>query len=451
MREQVIITTDLGYGDAGKGSIVDSIVHEYDIGLVVRYSGGAQAAHNVVTPDGQHHTFAQFGSGSFKPGTKTYLGPQMLIQPQFLLQEAKALTRLGVNSPLTLLHIDQAAPIITPYHQLVNQLKELARGAERHGSCGLGIGETRNDSEFAPDLTLRAGDLCNESLFIERLESIREAKREQMLELLSAHARNEEIVATWHRFDDENLFLETVRSYQELYQKAAIVDHGFLKQHLQSGKRAVFEAAQGTLLDEDYGFFPYVTRGKVSDVHAHELLEAIDYQGDRFVLGITRAYAARHGPGPFPTENLWLRSQISEEHNGNGKWQGAFRMGHFDAVATRYAMAVNKRVDGLAITSLDQLPQQNEFLFAKAYTDATYSNEWLFQMQPAEPGNLEELAKRSEYLMREVTPVYTKVATTGTSIPNIIAAACGKEVVMTSSGTTRESKQFLATAAQLAA
>src|SRR6056297_4099785 len=103
MEQQVIITTDLGYGDAGKGTMVDAIVHKEDIDLVVRYSGGAQAAHNVITPDGRHHTFAQFGSGTFRPGTKTYLGPKMLVQPQFLLAEAAALQKLGVSNPLTLM------------------------------------------------------------------------------------------------------------------------------------------------------------------------------------------------------------------------------------------------------------------------------------------------------------------------------------------------------------
>lgn len=445
MEQQVFITTDLGYGDAGKGSMVDALVHHYDIPLVVRYSGGAQAAHNVVTPDGRHHTFAQFGSGTFRPNTKTYLGPKMLVQPSFLLKEATALAELGVIDPLSLLFIDRSAPVITPYHQLVNQLKELARGLGRHGSCGIGIGETRADSEDVQLEHLVIGDLLDPTLAQQKLEALREQKKQLVLPLLQAHIRNPDIIRTWHEFDDPELLRSTLASYEEVRTKVTITDSSVLSQTLTRGDKVIMEAAQGTLLDEDYGFFPYVTRGKVRTIHAHELLESIGYQERPYVLGITRAYAARHGPGPFPTENVWLRNQINELHNEHGQWQGAFRMGHFDAVATRYAMAVNGQIDGLAVTCLDQLPSEVNFYAALAYFPADAYN--MMQDLPLpKAGDLEALAVRSEWLMREVSPIYSQVNPQTFSVPNAIAHFCKKEVVATSSGVTRESKQFFTTA-----
>ncbi len=449
MEQQVIITTDLGYGDAGKGTMVDAIVHKEDIDLVVRYSGGAQAAHNVVTPDGRHHTFAQFGSGSFRPGTRTYLGPKVLVQPKLLLTEAAALEKLGIEAPLRLMYIDERAPVITPYHQLVNQIKELARGAGRHGSTGIGIGETRADSEDETIDHIRVGDLKNAALVKSKLAQVREEKKRASLPLLQEYAANQSITRAWHMFMSETLFQETLRSYEALAKYVRITDASYLKNHLQVGNRAVFEAAQGTLLDEDFGFFPYVTRSKVRDVHAHELLDAVGHTDRPYVLGITRAYAARHGPGPFPTENAWLRGQIYEAHNEHGAWQGAFRMGHFDPIATRYAIAVNEQVDGVAVTSLDQFAHLPSFLYADSYVDAMGYK--LDELELLKAGDLAQLAKRSDWLMQEVSATYRKAPMQGEHVLGVISGQLDCPVVATSSGMTREAKQFFSIATKAVA
>lgn len=449
MEQQVIITTDLGYGDAGKGTMVDALVHAQDRNLIVRYSGGAQAAHNVVTPDGHHHTFSQFGSGMFKTGTRTYLGPQVLVQPQFLFREALALEQIGVIQPLARIVIDERAPIITPYHQLANQMKELARGSDRHGSTGIGIGETRADAERADMPTLRAGDLRNRRATRTILEEIRDRKQTDLRTLVREHAHNEALIYTWQRFRDRSIFDDAFTSYYRLQQDVQIRDSFVLQHYLKTGRKVIFEAAQGTLLDEDYGFFPYVTRGKVRDVHAHELLAEVGYQERPFVLGITRAYAARHGPGPFPTESAWLRSQITEAHNEHGRWQGAFRMGHFDLVATRYAITVNAQVDGLAITSLDQLAHLDSFHFASAYRDALGTQHEHLPLP--EGGNLSHLAVRSNWLMQEVSAIYGQIPMTREHILGLLSTELQRPVLAISTGMTRASKQFFPAASQQAA
>ncbi|WP_280342182.1 adenylosuccinate synthetase, partial [Nocardia neocaledoniensis] len=141
-REHLVVV-DLGFGDAGKGATVDWLcAPEADLGVaaVVRFNGGAQAAHNVVA-DGRHHTFAQFGAGTFH-GVPTLLSRHMLVEPMALAAESERLAALGVRDPLGLLAIDGRALLTTPIHIAANRAREDARGSSRHGSCGRGIGET---------------------------------------------------------------------------------------------------------------------------------------------------------------------------------------------------------------------------------------------------------------------------------------------------------------------
>jgi adenylosuccinate synthase len=139
-----IFVAGLGFGDEGKGSIVDALTRKHQADLVVRFSGGAQAAHHVVTDDGREHCFAQFGSGTLA-GASTHLSRFMLIDPLALVKEAEHLKQIGVVDPFERLTIDPRAPIITPYHRAMNRLRELSRGRQRHGSCGVGIGELASD------------------------------------------------------------------------------------------------------------------------------------------------------------------------------------------------------------------------------------------------------------------------------------------------------------------
>ena len=142
--QQAILTVDLGFGDAGKGSIVDYLARRHDAHTVVRYNGGAQAGHRVVTPGAapQEHVFAQFGSGALA-GAATHLSRFMLLDPLAMMVEAQHLRELGAPDPFAHTTIDAGALVITPFQRAANRLKELARGAGRHGSCGMGIGETQ--------------------------------------------------------------------------------------------------------------------------------------------------------------------------------------------------------------------------------------------------------------------------------------------------------------------
>src|SRR5262249_41739828 len=158
--KRAVITVGLGFGDEGKGATVDFLTRELEADLVVRYCGGSQAGPNGELPDGRRQHFSQVGAGTLaSEPARTYLGPNVIISLLALVREAEHLTELGVRDPMRLLTIHPRCLVATAWLQALNRLRELSRGAARHGSCGQGIGEARSywlkygeDAVFAADL-----------------------------------------------------------------------------------------------------------------------------------------------------------------------------------------------------------------------------------------------------------------------------------------------------------
>ncbi len=333
-----VIVVDLGYGDSGKGSVVDWLCSPVGAGLaggravrtVVRFNGGAQAAHNVVTTDGRHHTFAQFGSGTFTPGVRTHLSRFMLVDPIAVAAEAGHLAAVGVGDALDRLTVDRDALLTTPYHRAANRARELARGDARHGSCGVGIGETAWYAVENPGDAPRVADCAAPRALAGKLVRLRDRLAEEFGPLEGPDVAS------------------VCDAYRAFAGRVALVDGGYLHRLLRAGP-VVFEGAQGVLLDEWHGFHPYTTWSTTTFANAETLLAEAGDSALR--LGVVRCYLTRHGPGPFVTEDPTL--EVPEPHNQRGTWQGAFRTGHFDAVALRYAAEVSGGVDAVALTHLD--------------------------------------------------------------------------------------------------
>ena len=303
-----IVVVDLGFGDAGKGATVDWLCSDQaDLGVaaVVRFNGGAQAAHNVTVGE-RHHTFSQFGSGTLS-GVPTFLSRFVLVEPIALAREARALEALGVRNPFDLIRIDVRALLTTPIHVAANRAREDARGGNRHGSCGKGIGETAAYAlEVANAPTV--GD-CR------RPDSLRRK--------LSALATfyGPLIAESRHGFPPID---DMVDMYAEFGAVVDIADPDALGA-LGARGRLVFEGAQGVLLDEWRGFHPHTTWSTVEPSNARAMIDELGR--DSYVLGVTRTYMTRHGAGPFPTEDPELAKVLPELHNGTGEYQGGFRMG----------------------------------------------------------------------------------------------------------------------------
>ena len=317
-----MIVTDLGYGDAGKGTVVDWLCAQRRVGAVVRFNGGGQAAHNVVLPDGRHHTFAQFGSGTFR-GVPTHLSRFVVVDPLALAAEAAHLGEVGVPHPFGLLTVDREALLATPYHVAAGRARELARAADRHGSCGMGVGETMSYALEHPGLAPTVGDCEAPARLARKLRALRETLKVSGPPVA-----------------------DCVAAYRAFAERVTLVDSSFTTALLR-GRPVVFEGAQGVLLDEWHGFHPYTTWSTTTFANALALLDGVP----AVRLGVLRTYTTRHGPGPLVTEDPTL--ETAEAHNGTGPWQGPFRVGHFDAVAHRYALAVAGGADALALTHLD--------------------------------------------------------------------------------------------------
>ncbi len=159
--KRAIITVGVGFGDEGKGAMVDFLAREFKADLVIRYCGGRQAGHNVQLPDGRRHTFSQFGAGTLAGDSRrhrTYLGPNVVIDPPAFVREAEHLTELGVSAPTQLLTVHPRCLVATFWHRTLNRLREMSRGEDKHGSCGQGIGEARQLLAGArPGRRLRGG------------------------------------------------------------------------------------------------------------------------------------------------------------------------------------------------------------------------------------------------------------------------------------------------------
>nr|MDQ2887140.1 adenylosuccinate synthetase [Chloroflexota bacterium] len=315
-KRQAIILADLGFGDAGKGTLTDYLSRQRAVHTIVRYNGGPQAAHNVVTLDGRHHTFAQFGSGMFLPHTKTLLSHFMLVNPLNMLKEERHLSSLGITDALSRTMIDHRALVITPFQRAINRLREVARATDRHGSCGEGIGECMSDALTYGDDVLRVGDLEDRATMLKKLHFLRDAKYHEFAELSRQLPGTEPIRRERAIFTAKNCIPDCVDVYAYLAEQVSIVNEADIHAlGMQSGT-VLFEGAQGVLLDENYGFAPYTTWSTTTFANAETLLRECSYAGEVIKLGIVRAYATRHGAGPFPTENSALTVALPDQHNG---------------------------------------------------------------------------------------------------------------------------------------
>lgn len=450
---QAIIVTDLGYGDAGKGSIVDYLARQAGSTLVVRYNGGPQAAHNVITPEGQHHTFAQLGSASFVGGL-THLSRFMLVNPFNLTAEIEAFESLGVRGLWERLTIDEEALVITPWHVAANRIREIVRGNGRHGSCGQGIGEVKLDSIHFPEDALRIKDLSSPSAVRRKLIWLQNLKRIQLYQELTMLGENELAARERAILESAELIGVCVEFYTDFLRQARIVTGGDLAIMMDRAEQTIFEGAQGVLLDENYGFHPYTTWSVTTQENARLLLEEIGYKGPVKTLGLLRAYMTRHGAGPFVTEDATMTAAIPDYHNTNNNWQKGFRVGHLDFVALRYALQANKGADELVVTNLDRLNEikqwqtVGEYQLPELHRQSPYFTgvtDGLAQGIKLGPRNRRDYQEAITRVLLETSPVLTPFEPVGDTRQylELIESELGVPVRYTSQGPTALEKQHL--------
>jgi adenylosuccinate synthase len=336
------------WGDEGKGKIIDLLAGRAQV--VIRAQGGDNAGHTVVNPRGKF-ALHLVPAGIFNPDTLCIIGAGVALNPQILIEEMDALHARGVDT--SKLIISERTHLVMPYHLTLDAAEEEDRGAARIGTTGRGIGPAYVDK--VSRIGLRAGDLLDQRLFRSRLDAALVRKNRFLERMYGSEPVDPASVCQKYTSIAERL-------------RPHITDPGpHLDRALAANQTILIEGAHGTLLDLDYGSYPYVTTS--SPTVAGLLLGA--GIGPRHLtrgLGVFKAYQTRVGSGPMPTE---LKDDLGEAIRQAGQEYGTTtgrprRCGWFDAVAGRHAVRING-FDTLAVTRLDILDTQPALKICVAY------------------------------------------------------------------------------------
>jgi adenylosuccinate synthase len=338
----------LQWGDEGKGKIVDYLAPQYDI--VARFQGGPNAGHTLKF-DGKKYVLHTIPSGIFRPELLNLIGNGVVIDPITLVREIEALEAAGVEYKDRLL-VAKKAHLILPTHRYLDAASENAKGKAKIGSTLKGIGPTYMDKTGRNGL--RVGDITRDD-FDARYQSL----KEKHLKLLEIYPPTD--------FDleqEEQKWMDSL----ELLRKLKTVDgEYFIQEALNNNKRILAEGAQGSMLDIDYGTYPFVTSSNtITAGVCTGLGVAPNKIGD--VIGISKAYCTRVGSGPFPTE---LHDETGELLRREGAEFGATtgrprRCGWIDLPQLKYTIMLNG-VTKLVITKIDVLNAFEELNAATAY------------------------------------------------------------------------------------
>ncbi len=328
------------WGDEGKGKVVDALAREAD--YVVRYQGGANAGHTVVA-GGKTFKLNLLPSGVIHPHTVNILGDGMVIDPFRFQEELEGLREEGFNPKVL---VSDRAHLVLPHHKHVESRHNFV------GTTGRGIGPAYSDR--ARRVGIRAGDLLKEEVLRERVQRLLFEKPNSTRE------------AGW---DTEGKALEDLKRMRSILAPFVADTGRVLREAIQAGKRVLFEGAQATLLDLNYGTYPYVTSSHPT-VGGILVGAGVNHKALSRVYGVAKAYATRVGEGPFPTEIFGpLADHLREKGGEYGTTTGRpRRVGWLDLVALRYACEVNG-FDGLALTKLDVLSGLERVRVAVEYLD----------------------------------------------------------------------------------
>jgi adenylosuccinate synthase len=332
-----VIVIGSQWGDEGKGKVVDLLTDRVD--AVVRFQGGHNAGHTLVI-DGKKTVLHLIPSGVLRAGVKCLIGNGVVLSPEALMKEITMLEGKGVPARERLT-ISPACPLILPYHVLLDNAREAARGKAAIGTTGRGIGPAYEDK------VARRGLRVDDLFYRERFA----AKLGEVLDYHNFVLRN------YYQGEgvDFQKVLDESMTYAEQIRPLVGDVVGTLHEMQREGKSVLYEGAQGTLLDIDHGTYPFVTSSNTTAGGAATGTGMGPCHFD-YVLGITKAYTTRVGSGPFPTELFdAMGEHLAKRGHEFGSTTGRpRRCGWFDAVVLRRAVQVNS-ISGLCMTKLDVL------------------------------------------------------------------------------------------------
>src|SRR5688572_5053269 len=384
----VDVILGLQWGDEGKGKIVDYFASNYDV--IARFQGGPNAGHTLYVQD-KKIVLHQIPSGVFHEGTVNLIGNGVVLDPVTLKREAATVAQFGVDLKKNLF-IAERTNLILPTHRALDKAAELAKGHEKIGSTLKGIGPAYMDKTGRN--ALRVGDLLHKSFTTSYIKL-----RLKHQKLLDNYNFTEEI-STW-----EEEFFEAIEFLRELN---IVNGEYFINQKINEGKKVLAEGAQGSMLDIDFGTFPFVTSSNTISAGVCNGL-GVAPQKIKEVIGVSKAYCTRVGSGPFPTE---LEDETGEQLRKIGNEFGATtgrprRCGWMDLVALKFACMING-VTQIVMTKADVLDAFSELEVCTEYLiNGEKSKEIPFRLEKA-----------------KIEPVYKKFK--GWDTPSSVAKTAGE-------------------------
>lgn len=367
MRQNIDVLLGLQWGDEGKGKVVDVLTPRYDV--VARFQGGPNAGHTLIF-DGKHFVLKSIPSGVFQGDKQNIIGNGMVIDAALFKAEAEALENAGINLKSRLL-ISKKAHLILPTHRLLDSAIEASKGKSKVGTTGRGIGPTYTDKVARTGV--RIGDLLRPD-FQQRYEDAK-AAHERTLKSLNFEYDLAPIEAVWKE------------GIEYIKQFTFVDSEHFVNNLLREGKSVLCEGAQGTMLDIDFGSYPFVTSSNTVCAGACTGLGIAPNRIGK-VYGIMKAYCTRVGSGPFPTELFDADGELMSDrgHEFGAVTGRRRRCGWVDLVALRYAVRINGVTDLILMKSdvLDTMPTIKACVAYKLQ-DGTITDEFPFDCEGVEP------------------------------------------------------------------
>ena len=381
---KVDVLLGLQWGDEGKGKIVDVLAPKYDV--VARFQGGPNAGHTLEF-DGIKHVLHQIPSGIFREKTRNVIGNGVVLDPIVFKSEIEKLAKYNLNVKANLF-ISKKATIIIPTHRLLDQAYEKAKGVDKIGSTLKGIGPSYQDKIGRQGL--RVGDILSDNF---------KARFNKLVDVHFEILKKYDIQYNWNELEAQ--FFDAV---DFLKQFKLIDSEYFINEELKKGSSILAEGAQGSLLDIDFGSYPFVTSSNTVTAGACTGLGVAPRKIGE-VYGIFKAYSTRVGSGPFPTELLdeegeKMRKQGNEFGSTTGRPR---RCGWIDLPSLKYSIMING-VTQLLMMKADVL---NIFPTIKICTHYQLSDGTITETMPY------------EYINQKITPVYTEIKGWNTSLDNI--------------------------------
>ena len=345
-----LLVLGMQWGDEGKGKVIDALAEGYDI--IARFQGGANAGHTVHVGD-QKFVLHLLPSGILHPGKLCIIGNGVVADPECLLEEIDSLHERGVDVSRENLALSDRAHVVLPYHKLMDGLQESALGEQKIGTTNRGIGPCYADK--AARTGLRFGDMMRPDTVRAKLRDLIAAKNVQLTRVYNSDPLDPKSVC-----DQYCAYAERLRPY--VRDTLPLILNA-----LNNGRPILLEGAQGTMLDVNFGTYPYVTSSNVTAGGATVGTGIPPARIDR-VLGVVKAYCSRVGDGPFPTEQEnETGALIRERGNEYGSTTGRpRRCGWLDGVALRHAVAING-AESLALMLTDVLSGFEKLKICVAY------------------------------------------------------------------------------------